>query len=131
MSAGNRWGLSLVALLVLLAALLVSSGPTGHPSEAAPATPSPQATVERGAGRAGLSPTLLGDINNDGIVDIRDYGIWRQQFGATDCGNAADLNGDCIVDIRDYGIWWRPGRPTAACSRCCPSAAASIAAGGI
>ena len=63
------------------------------------------ATVQRGAGRAGQSPTLLGDINNDGIVDIRDYGVWRQQFGATDCGNPADLDGDCIVDIRDYGIW--------------------------
>ena len=81
------------------------SGPTGPPSEAAPATPQPQATAQRGAGRAGQSPTLLGDINNDGIVDIRDYGLWRQQFGATDCGNPADLNGDCIVDIRDYGIW--------------------------
>jgi hypothetical protein len=23
----------------------------------------------------------------------------------TNCGNPADLNGDCIVDIRDYGIW--------------------------
>src|SRR5205823_4460329 len=69
------------------------------------ATPQAQATVQRGAGRAGLSPTMLGDINNDGIVDIRDYGIWRQQFGATDCGNPADLSGDCIVDIRDYGIW--------------------------
>jgi hypothetical protein len=47
----------------------------------------------------------LGDINCDGIVDIRDYGIWRQNFGQTNCGNPADLNGDCIVDIRDYGIW--------------------------
>src|SRR5204863_7260219 len=94
-----------VALLVLLAGLLVSSGLSGLPSEAAPATLQPQATVQRGAGRAGLSPTLLGDINNDGIVDIRDYGVWRQQFGATDCGNPADLDGNCIVDIRDYGIW--------------------------
>jgi hypothetical protein len=48
---------------------------------------------------------ILGDINCDGIVDIRDYGIWRQNFGQTNCGNPADLNGDCIVDIRDYGIW--------------------------
>src|SRR4029079_685530 len=45
----------------------------------------------------------LGDINNDGIVDVRDYGTWRQAFGATDCGNPADLDGNCIVDIRDSG----------------------------
>ena len=51
------------------------------------------------------SSSLLGDINNDGIVDIRDYGIWRQNFGQTNCGNPADLDGNCIVDIRDYGIW--------------------------
>jgi hypothetical protein len=36
---------------------------------------------------------------------MRDYGVWRQQFGATNCGNLADLNHDCLVDIRDYGIW--------------------------
>src|SRR5207248_3120403 len=94
-----------VALLVLLAALFAPSGLSGQPGEAAPATPPPQATAQRGAGRVGQSPTLLGDINNDGIVDIRDYGVWRQQFGATDCGNPADLDGNCIVDIRDYGIW--------------------------
>jgi Tol biopolymer transport system component len=104
MSAGSPWWPRVVALLVLLAALLVPSGLAGPPSEAAPATPQPPATVQRGAGRAGQSPTLLGDINNDGIVDIRDYGIWRQNFGATDCGNPADST-HCIVDIRDYGIW--------------------------
>src|SRR6266436_428282 len=95
----------LVALLIVLAVLLAASGLSGPQSEAAPATPPAQATVQRGAGRVAQSPTLLGDINNDGIVDIRDYGIWRQQFGATDCGNPADLDGNCIVDIRDYGIW--------------------------
>src|SRR6266700_1847348 len=105
MSAGSLGWSPLVTLLVLLAGLLAPSGLTGLSSEAAQATPPPPATVQRGAARAGLSPTVLGDINNDGIVDIRDYGIWRQQFGATDCGNPADLNGDCLVDIRDYGIW--------------------------
>jgi YVTN family beta-propeller protein len=93
------------AVLGLLAVLLVLSDLSAPRSEAAQATPPPQATAQRGAGRAGLSPTVLGDINGDGIVDIRDYGVWRQQFGATDCGNAADINGDCLVDIRDYGIW--------------------------
>src|SRR4051794_31725368 len=105
MTARSVWWPRLNALLVLLAVVLAASGLAGPPSEAAQATPQPQATVPRGAARAGQSPTLLGDINNDGIVDIRDYGIWRQQFGATDCGNRADLNGDCIVDIRDYGVW--------------------------
>jgi hypothetical protein len=64
--------------------------PTGTPT----VTPTPGAT-----------PCILGDINCDGIVDLRDYAVWRQQFGATNCGNVADLNHDCLVDIRDYGIW--------------------------
>src|SRR5260370_35127547 len=93
----------LVALLVGVGVLLVASGPTGQPSEAAQATPHPQTTAQRGAVRA--PGCILADINCDGIVDIRDYGIWRQAFGATDCGTVADLNGDSIVDIRDDGIW--------------------------
>jgi YVTN family beta-propeller protein len=105
MQMAKRWWPHVVALLVLLAVLLVPSGLAGPENEAAQATPQPQATVPPGAGRAGLSPTVVGDINNDGIVDIRDYGIWRQNFGQTNCGNPADLDGNCIVDIRDYGIW--------------------------
>jgi hypothetical protein len=64
-----------VALLVLLGVLGAASLPAGPASEAAQATPAPQATLSRGGGRARLSPTLLGDINNDGIVDIRDYAL--------------------------------------------------------
>src|SRR5436190_10547386 len=103
-SAMSRWWSRHGALLVVLTALVVSGGPELQ-SEAAQATPQPQATVQRGAGPVGLSPTILGDMNNDGIVDIRDYGIWRQQFGQTNCGNRADLDGNCMVDIQDYAVW--------------------------
>ena len=68
------------------------TNPPGNPT----ATPTPARTPGTG---------LLGDINSDGLVDIRDYGLWRQSFGAAGCGNPADLDGNCIVDVRDYGIW--------------------------
>jgi hypothetical protein len=92
--------------------------PTSTPTLGlAPTTPTPTPTLD-----SVLTPTptpttggsLVGDINGDDIVDIRDYGLWRQHFGETSGtapGAAAlaaligDLNGDGIVDIRDYGIW--------------------------
>jgi Nidogen-like/Carboxypeptidase regulatory-like domain len=61
--------------------------------------------------------SLLGDINGDGIVDIRDYGIWRQNFGQTNSGNPADLDLNNIVDIRDYGVWRANFGHTAPASR--------------
>src|SRR5262249_23089716 len=105
MSARSTWWSALVAPLVLLAAQLVLGGVAGPPSEASPAMPPAQATVQPGAGRAGRSPTLLGAINTAGMFDIRDSPVWRHQFGATDGGTPADLDGNCLVDIRDYGIW--------------------------
>jgi hypothetical protein len=67
-----------------------------------PSTPTPTPTITR---TPIPGSCILGDINCDGIVDIRDYGIWRTNFGQTNCGNPADLDGNCVVDIRDYGIW--------------------------
>jgi MYXO-CTERM domain-containing protein len=79
------------------------------PAPTATSTPTVSPTPPAGAATATPTPPpggcILGDINCDGIVDIRDYGIWRQNFGQTNCGNVADLDGNCIVDIRDYGIW--------------------------
>jgi hypothetical protein len=94
MLARSPWGLSLVALLVLLTAVVAASSPAELPSEAAPATPPPPVTVRPGAAHT-TSGCILGDINCDGIVDIRDYGLWRQQFGATDCGNPAHRISQC------------------------------------
>src|SRR5262245_30297960 len=101
----SPWVSRFVALLVLLVGLLALSSPTPQSGEAAQATLPAGASAPRDAGRAGHSPTLLRDSNNNGLVDILDYGVWRQNFGASNCGNPADLNGTCLVDILDYGVW--------------------------
>ena len=49
-------------------------------------------------------PSKLGDTDSDGDVDIFDYNILIENFGATNCGNVSDLNSDCDVDIFDYNI---------------------------
>jgi hypothetical protein len=94
-----------------------SATPTATRTPIPSATPTPTATgtamptsTATPTGTATATPTppiapLVGDMNGDGIVDVRDYGIWRQHFAATDCGNPADVNLDCVVDIRDYGLW--------------------------
>jgi uncharacterized repeat protein (TIGR01451 family) len=75
--------------------------PTATPTATATATVTTTATATSTA-----TPTRIpGDFNGDGFVDIRDYGVWRQQFGQTTCGNPADADRNCLVDIRDYGIW--------------------------
>jgi hypothetical protein len=61
-------------------------------------------SMELGGSQASLPPSLPGDLNSDGIVNIFDYNLLLQNFGATDCGNVADLNGDCSVNIFDYNI---------------------------
>jgi hypothetical protein len=86
-----------------------------HPTNNAKALNNTASTVANfRASVVGLPPSptptpasgrLAGDANGDGFVDVRDYGIWRQQFGASNCGNVADFDGTCTVDIRDYGVW--------------------------
>ena len=46
------------------------------------------------------SPQLKGDVNGDGIVDIRDLVLVASNLGKTG-QNAADVNGDGIVNILD------------------------------
>jgi hypothetical protein len=47
---------------------------------------------------------LLGDLNNDGLVDISDYSILVLQLMQTGVNLRADLNNDGIVDISDYSL---------------------------
>jgi hypothetical protein len=55
-----------------------------------------------------ILPTLLGDINGDGIVDYRDLAILGSSYGKSrgEAGykDEADLNDDGIVDYRDLAI---------------------------
>ena len=49
---------------------------------------------------------LLGDYNNDQVVDAADYTVWRDHLGAADesslNGNGDGMNG---VDQGDYDLW--------------------------
>lgn len=51
---------------------------------------------------------LVGDVNGDGKVDMKDLGLVARSFGATPSSprwNAVcDLNGDGIINIKDLGI---------------------------
>ncbi|MEM7806624.1 MAG: PEP-CTERM sorting domain-containing protein [Planctomycetota bacterium] len=54
---------------------------------------------------APVTPSLPGDANGDGTVDLADFGILRANFGST-MGTFAtgDFNGDMNVDLADFGI---------------------------
>jgi hypothetical protein len=54
-----------------------------------------------------IPPTLTsqGDFNWDGIVDSRDYVVWRKAMGQTGPGMAADGNGNNQIDTGDYNVW--------------------------
>lgn len=50
---------------------------------------------------------LPGDYNGDGLVDMKDYTIWADNFGWTGLPgeNAADGNNDGVVNLADYSVW--------------------------
>jgi len=55
-----------------------------------------------------LTTDLVGDLNFDGIVDMKDIAIlhshWRQNCGFPDWCEGADLNMDGTVNVADYAI---------------------------
>ncbi len=50
-------------------------------------------------------PQVDGDFTGDGIVDGRDYVLWRESVGQTGPGLQADGNHDNMVDVNDYDLW--------------------------
>ncbi len=50
-------------------------------------------------------PQVAGDFTGDGIVDARDYTLWRGTAGQSGPALQADGNHDTFVDDDDYTIW--------------------------
>lgn len=62
------------------------------------------ATPPGGGGGGGGTPTpIVGDINNNGKVDIIDFALMMADWGKTGV-NYSDLNGDQKIDIIDFAI---------------------------
>jgi hypothetical protein len=49
--------------------------------------------------------SLPGDYTHDGVVDGRDYVLWRRFIGQTGGGMWADGSGNGIIDSSDYDVW--------------------------
>lgn len=48
---------------------------------------------------------VRGDLNRDGQVNITDFGLFVNAFGAPCSGCAADLNVDNTVNVSDFGLF--------------------------
>ncbi len=51
-----------------------------------------------------MNPGLPGDYNDDGIVNIADYTVWRDKLGAPASTLDNDIDGGTI-DTRQYLTW--------------------------
>jgi hypothetical protein len=51
-------------------------------------------------------PSLVGDYNQDGVVNLGDYTVWRDTLGAYVLPyDGADGDGSGVVDADDYEVW--------------------------
>lgn len=51
-------------------------------------------------------PSLVGDYNENGVVDAADYIVWRGTLGTyTAAFNGADASGNGFIDHADYDVW--------------------------
>lgn len=71
---------------------------TPQPTSIPTSSPSTSSTNNPSAG------PLIGDLNNDGKVDISDYNILVSNFGNSGANLTGDLNNDGKVDIYDYNL---------------------------
>ncbi len=53
----------------------------------------------------GILSYVLGDYNDNGIVDAADYVVWRHTYAHTGEGLKADSNNDNVINETDYTAW--------------------------
>lgn len=63
-----------------------------------------------------LAHLIPGDVNNNGVADINDFNIIRDNFGNNDVflRRLGDLNQDRVVDHLDFGLWKNSVSPAVA-----------------
>jgi hypothetical protein len=60
--------------------------------------------LELSSGPVALREVIFGDANRDGLVDLQDFGILKENFGEPGGWYQADFNGDDLIDLQDFGI---------------------------
>ena len=55
---------------------------------------------------AEFTPRIPGDANDDGAVDLQDFGLLKANFGTTSGATwgQGDFNGDGAIDLQDFGL---------------------------
>ena len=54
---------------------------------------------------AGLPAPVLGDVNGNGVTDINDYTVIRNNFNQPGNKSQGDLTGDGVVSFPDFRFW--------------------------
>jgi hypothetical protein len=54
---------------------------------------------------AGLPAPVLGDVNGNGVTDINDYTVIRNNFNKPGNKSQGDLTGDGVVSFPDFRFW--------------------------
>ena len=92
------------AALVLIGALADACAAEPAPARLERADSRPMCLRRLALGDYGSKYMRLGDLNGDGVVDLRDYYLLISHFLQTGKGVVGDINNDGVVDLKDYFI---------------------------
>ncbi len=86
-----------------------TASPTESPTASPSATPTPQPTTSPEPTQSPVispspTPKKIGDVNNDGAVNILDYGLVIEFYDQSGSNLPGDANHDGTVNILDFGL---------------------------